>query len=284
MATSPYFNHYSKSLSGEQLLLEDLLNECVHIMGADCYYIIRETGDSIDWILGEDPTSKFEKAYPMEMLITNVDQWSEGQDLFSKFGMKINKGTNVVVTRRVFNKYVPTALAERPREGDLVYIPVMQKLYEVKFVDKEDNFYTHGKVLPYYYELQLEMFKYSQENIETGYEEVDVVEPENTYAIDLQLSTGSGDFHKGEVVEQGDVYATVKSWDIANSILSVYSINGEFESGNTIVGVNSGSTWNIADYDDLNDAEDHRLYNNDDIQNEANNFILTTETNPFLTP
>lgn len=260
------------------------MNECVYLMGADCVYIARESASAVDWILGEDPTSKFEKSYPMEMLITNVDQWNAGADLFSKFGMKINKGTNVVVTRRTFNKYVPETLAKRPREGDLVYIPPLQKLFEIKFVNHEDNFYTHGKVLPYYYELQLEMFKYSHEPIDTGIDEIDQIENDNTYIIDFYMVSGSGDYQKNEMISSGTVLAKVKEWNPETRVLSVYSISGSFEDGAVIEGVTSGASWTIGDFDELEDSEENRLYTNIEIESEANTFISTTETNPFGAP
>ena len=289
ISTSPHFNNYSKGLTGEQSLLEDLLNEIVYIAGADCFYILRESADEIDLVLGEDPTSKFERVYQMEMYIKNADTWQGGNDLFSKFGLKIDKQTNLVLTKRTFNKYVPASLAIRPREGDLVYIPPLQKLFEIKFVNKEEQFYTHGKVDPYYYELQLEMFKYSHEPINTGLEELDSIERESGYVIDLQLSTGSGTFTRDEVVYQGSdlilasVTAQVKNWDAANSIVSVYNIKGEFEPSENVIGLRSGATYLVADFDDLQDAEDYRSYQNADFQAEANTHIDRTEVNPFGT-
>lgn len=288
---SPHFNNYSKSVTGEQALLEDLINETVYLAGAPIFYIARDSIDSIDWILGEDPTSKFERSWQLASYLVNVEDWHSGGDIFSKFGLNISKQTNIIVTRRHFNKYVPDSFTSRPREGDLVYIPVLQKLFEIKFVNKEQQFYTHGKVLPYFWELQLEMFKYSQEPIDTGHDEIDNIEPDNSYIIDLQLSTGTGKYKKDEIVYQGndslidfEAKAKVKNWNSSNNILSVYNIQGVFESNVAIIGATSNASWIIGDYDPLKDGEEHRLYHNSDYQEVANTFFDRSEVNPFHIP
>ena len=290
MATSPHFNNYSKGLTGEQLLLEDMINELIYVAGTDVYYIKRDSDSEIDLVFGEDPTSAFTKYWQIEMYIKDVEGWSGGGDFFSKFGLQINKQTNLIVARRAFRKYVPEEEMLRPREGDLIWIPVMQKLFEISFVDKEQNFYTHGKVDPYYYELQLELFKYSQERIDTTIDEIDIVERENSYVIEFPLISGTGNYVLDEPVYQGanlasaTATANVHSWDIANSKLSVYNINGVFANNVTIVGEYSLSEWTTGSYDDQEDHEDYRYYTNSVLESEANDTFVRTETNPFGKP
>lgn len=290
MPVSPHFNNYSSGTSPQQLLLDDLINEIIHIAGADCYYIMRDTEDEIDLVFGEDPTSKFSRSYLMEMYVNNVEGWANGGDFFSKFGLQINKETNVIVGRRTFRKYTDENIIIRPREGDLVYIPVMQKLFEIKFVDKEKRFYTHGAREPYYYELQLEMFKYSQENIDTGIDEIDLIEREHSYVIALDLTTGTGNFNKDEYIYEGtdiltnNATAQVHSWDVANTQILIYNIKGEFNPGSNVVGVTSNAQWTIETYDDQEDHEDYRFYQNDILETESNTTFSKTEVNPFGDP
>lgn len=282
MAVSPYFNNNPFPLSGEQLLLEDLLNEQVYLYGQDCYYILRESADEVDYLLGEDPTSIFQKAFKVQMLLLDTEDWRSGGDLFAKFGLQINKQTVVVVTRRHFEQWVGKTNRPRPMEGDLVYIPVLGgRLFEIKYADEEKQFFTHGKRNPYYYELQLEQFRYSHEDFSTGFEELDDIEADNSFTIDLYVTGGNTNFHIGEPVSQGDVTARISKWDIANSVVSVFDIKGEFETGNTIIGANSGATWTISTYSDLEDSAFYSDYQNIETESTANAFIVTTETSPF---
>jgi len=285
--TSQYFNHNSHPLSGEQLLLEDLINEQIRLFGYNVYYILRESLDEIDDILGEDPASLFEKAYMTEMAIMNLEEWSEGDNLFSKFGLNINKQTSLVVTRRAFNKNVGNTYRLLPHEGDLVYIPIFDKIFEIKKVNKEEKFFAHGKREPYFYELDVEMFKYSHEPFNTAVSEIDNIEVENAYVITLALGTGANNFVLNEVVYQGaslgtaSATAQVKSWNSSNNSLDIYNIKGEFDTTANVVGDTSGAEYTLSDYDDMADPGDHDYYQNDEFENTANDFIQTTETNPF---
>lgn len=62
-------------------------------------------------------------------------------------------------------------LSTRPREGDLIYFPLGQRLFEVKFVEHEQPFYQLGK--NYVYELKCELFEYEDEVIDTSIDEID---------------------------------------------------------------------------------------------------------------
>lgn len=287
-ALSPHFNHFEFPLSSDQRLLEDLLNEQVYLHGIAIWYIMRESESEVDQILGEDPSSIFQNAYKMAAWPQDVEDWSSGNEFFSKFGLMINKTTSINVTRRMWFKYATNELLNLgPREGDLVYIPIMQKLFEIKKREDENQYFVHNKKYPYYWSLQLEMFKYSHENIDTGVTELDNIEKENAYIIEFSMDAGSGNYYDNETVYQGvslntaTAIAQVNSWSSITNTLQVYNIRGEFANGDPIIGITSGTTRNIADYDDLSDNELNRLYSNQDLQTESNTFIINTETNPF---
>lgn len=286
MTTSPHFNNYSRYQNGEQLLLEDLLNELVFLAGMDIYYIARDSESEINLILGEDPTSYFERYWKMEVFLNNTEGWSQGSSFFSKFGLQINKQTNIVMTKRTFGREISEF--SRPREGDLIWIPIFNKLFEIKFVEEEVNFHTHGRQKPYYWELQLEMFKYSQENFETGFDEIDEIEKLHSYVIALTMENGTGNYFIGETVTQvanaENVTANVHSWDYSNNKLYVYDISGTFENGKPVIGVESSVSWNVAIYDSQENHEDHRFYTNSEIENSANANFERGESSPFGDP
>lgn len=190
MARNVYF---SQGTRNEQYLVEDLIIESLKIFGQDFYYIPR-TLVSKDEILGEDRLSEFKQSFPIEMYFENVDSF-DGQGAFiQKFGLMMEQSATLVVARRRWEQLVgrfgDTIIPTRPCEGDLLYFPLTKGLFEVKFVKHQDPFYQLGKL--YVYKLQVELFQYSSERINTGIEEVDAFEALKTFSIDPNVSASGG--------------------------------------------------------------------------------------------
>ena len=292
MAVSHYFQNYSGTATNEQRLMEDVIVESIKIMGHNVFYLPRESWNNDDTIFGENINSKFNRAYNIEMYLANVEGYEGDGDFFSKFGLEIRDTSNFIVSRRSFERYVPSSLCIRPREGDLIFIPVMQKIFEIKFVEEELMFFSLGKRNPFIYELRCELFRYSNENIDTGVEEVDHVEHSLSYSMQLVLSTGSGDYNRNERVYQGAnltssiASAEVKEWDSSSKKLTLMNIKGEFVSGaNTLViGSESNTRYAIASSDTIGDFLEYDVFDNRQIQTEADEFIDFSESNPFGEP
>jgi hypothetical protein len=139
---------------------------------------------SKDNILGEDRLSQFKASFPIEMYFENVDSL-DGQGAFiQKFGLMMEQSATLVVARRrwdqLIGRYGQTIIPTRPCEGDLIYFPLSKGLFEIKFVKHQDPFYQLGKL--YVYKLQIELFQYSSERIDTGIREVDVFETLKTFS------------------------------------------------------------------------------------------------------
>ena len=64
--------------------------------------------------------------------------------------------------------------ADRPQEGDLVYHPILSRMFEVSFVDHDDPFYQldNNPV----YKLRCKQYEYSHEEIDTGITAIDAIE------------------------------------------------------------------------------------------------------------
>ena len=174
MPTNVYFQQGSYT---EQLLIQDLIVESLKIYGKDMYYIPRQLYAK-DTILGEDPLSRFEHAFPLEMYIEDVDGF-QGQGVFlQKFGIQVEKTATFVVARKrweqLVGKYNVSIIPNRPSEGDLIYFPMTRGLFEIKFVENQDPFYELGNL--YVYKLRVELFQYSSERIQTGEAEIDAIE------------------------------------------------------------------------------------------------------------
>ena len=258
-------------------------------MGHDIYYMPRENWDDTDTIFGENIHSKFERAYQMEMYIANVEGFEGDSEFFSKFGLEIRDTSNFVITRRTFQKYMPSNITLRPREGDLLYAPTFQKIFEIKFVEEELLFFPIGKRLPYLYELRAEAFRYANEQINTGVEKIDEIEDQSVYTVELTV-TGTGNYNKEEIVYQGaslqnaTARAKVIDWIPTNNKIILVNVKGTFGSSANLVGASSGTIRTVSSTDVLKDNTYYDLFDNKEIGVESNNFIDLSESNPFGTP
>lgn len=281
MAVSHYFRHFPGNVTSEQLVYEDMIVESIKIMGQDIFYMPRDVYNGMDKIFGERPESKFEKAYRMEMYLPKVDDYG-GQELFSKFGVEIKRTTSFLVSRRTFSMNVPSTITERPREGDLIYDPTLQRVFEITFVEGEEAlFFPLGKKFPYLYRLDTEIFRYSDENLVTGVELIDEIEPESSYSIQFYLGLGSGNYQKGEKVTQGNAVGYVKNWDPDDKILDVFNIKGEFVDSEEITGDSSGASYIIMIFDPLEDHVEEDSFDNKELQDVGDSIVVTPEKNPF---
>ena len=172
MPRSVYFSHGNRS---EHLLHEDIIVESIGIYGQNFYYIPRELVAK-DEILGEDRLSEFKKAFSIEMYLENADGF-EGQGAFiQRFGgMMMEQSATLTVARRRWDQLVgrfgATTIPSRPNEGDLLYFPLTDGLFEIKFVQHQDPFYQIGKL--FVYKLEVELFQYASERISTGTKQID---------------------------------------------------------------------------------------------------------------
>jgi hypothetical protein len=286
MATNLYFNNFQNT--PEQRLVEDLMIETIKINGVDVYYIPNINEEKRDLLYGEDPLKKFTGAYPVEMYIVNVDGYEGEREFFSKFGLEIRNNMSVIVSKRSFARWVPQTYI-RPREGDLIYVPFLSQkgeMYEIRYVNYSEAFYVLGNKYPYFYKLELEKFKYSQETIDVGIPEIDDLVSDEAYQIELQMSTatGNGNFIKGESVHNtsNTVYGTVTYWDNPTGILKVTDIYGTFANNMLVRGNTSNASYTTsASPDELKDNLDREEYDNKLIQTEANTIIDFSESNPF---
>lgn len=184
--TNVYFTHGTR---GEQMLIEDLIIESLRIYGNELFYIPR-TLVSKDNVLGEDRLSEFKSSFPIEMYFENVDSYGGQGAFIQKFGLMIEQSATLVVARRRWDQFVGrygvTTVPTRPNEGDLIYFPLTKSLFEIKFVQHQDPFYQLGKL--YVYKLQVELFQYSSERIDTGIAEVDAFESLKTFSTNTTRS------------------------------------------------------------------------------------------------
>jgi len=172
VATNFFFRNID--YTPEQNLLSNLTTEMIKIFGIDVYYIIRNTGN-LDKLFDEAAGSSFNIAIPMEMYINTYEGFRGEGDLLSKFGLNVADKLVLSVSRERFAEDIgaPYSLI-RPNEGDLVYFPLSNGVFEIKFVEHEAAFYQTGALQ--FYELQLEKFSYNSETFNTGIPEIDNIQ------------------------------------------------------------------------------------------------------------
>jgi hypothetical protein len=203
--TNVYFTNGTRS---EQMLVEDLIIETLRMYGNELFYIPR-TLVSKDNVLGEDRLSEFKASFPIEMYFENVDSYGGQGAFIQKFGLMIEQSATLVVARRRWDQFVGrygvTTVPTRPNEGDLIYFPLTKSLFEIKFVQHQDPFYQLGKL--YVYKLQVELFQYSSERIDTGIAEVDAFESLKTFSTNTTRSQ-YGELVSIDIVNRGSGYTT----------------------------------------------------------------------------
>jgi hypothetical protein len=157
----------------EQNLIEDLVIESIRIYGHDVWYLPRTLGAK-DELLNEDDLPIFNKAYMVEMYIKNVDGFEGEGDFLSKFGLQIRDSITFTVSIRKFSEEIGFYTEKvRPNEGDLIYFPLNNKMFEIMHTEHESIFYQMGSLQTY--DLRCELFEYSQQRFTTGITEIDTL-------------------------------------------------------------------------------------------------------------
>lgn len=169
MATSSFFNIIFAA--NEQNVLDSLIVESIKQYGVDMIYLPRHNED-YDPLYGSSDIVKFSDSYEIEMYIKSVDGFSGDGNFMSKFGLEIRDQIQFVVAKTSFDFYVKSFSGLiRPREGDLIYFPLNDKCFEIKYADNKPTFYQLGTLQTY--NLTCELYEYSSEVFETGIPEID---------------------------------------------------------------------------------------------------------------
>ncbi len=186
MALNPYF---IQGTSGEQNLVQDLINEQLKMYGVEVYYLPRQYATT-DNVIKEVIQSEFNYSYPIEAYVDNFDGYGDNTVMLSKFGIQAENELTVTISKERFENYISpliknlpnVELSTRPKEGDLIYFPLGDRLFEIKFVEHEKPFYQLKK--NYVYTLTCQLFRPEDEILDTGIEEID-----DTFDTDFNLRT-----------------------------------------------------------------------------------------------
>ena len=191
MPLNPFFLQGSAS---EQRLVQDLINEQLKIYGVDIFYMPRKFIGTDD-VMKENIVARFDDSYALEAYVQNYEGFAGSGDLMTKFGVKTTDELTLVISRERYDDFVSvfyqdgedeTKLTSRPKEGDLIYFPLSDSLFEVKFVEHEQPFYQLGKL--YMYQLTCELYEYEDAVIDTSITEIDNNAEDDGFIATLTLA------------------------------------------------------------------------------------------------
>ena len=218
MSVNKFFHDSNKtSIATERSLYSNLVKEAIQIFGHNVFYVNRSFVKE-DSLFGEDTLSKFTDSQQVEMYVENAEGGLEGEkELVSKFGLDIKDEVTFVVNKERFqdltkqitiesgtdseaggsilledgtvdskletgSSYIVSedtvTDADRPLEGDLVYHPIIGKLFEISFVDHDEPFFQldNNPV----FKLKCRTMEYGSEDINTGIDTLDAIETDSS--------------------------------------------------------------------------------------------------------
>lgn len=286
MATNPYFKYGVRS---EQNMFEDITIEALQMYGQDVYYLPREIVNK-DTVFLDDVPSRFSSSYKVEMYIENAEGFGGEGDLFTKFGVELRDQATFVVARKRWQQLIGSRLTEknfRPREGDLIYLPLSQSIFQIERVETETPFYQLEQ-LPTF-RMTCELFEYSDEDFDTNIRSIDVVEAEGAFQYKLTLDSAGGGYTIGEnVIQSGGTYnmkGEVTFWSDSGNELRLAHVGAtdgnfhEFTTNALVVGQTSKGAATPTLVEQLQEIQE-------DAQNAIfdsfeSDFLDFSESNPF---
>jgi len=285
MATNQYFNKFKNT--AEQRLVQDLVDEAIKIHGVNMVYIPRTLVNK-DEVFGEDRLPKFENGRELEMYVDSYEGYEGEGELMTQFGLEIRDEITLTVSRKRFLETFADKNYPYPREGDLIFFPLSEGLFEINFIEREQNFFNFGKIFSF--QLKCSLFRYSGSEFDTGFDQIDGVTSETVdqlYAAQMG-STGSGNFTEGEIAylydTSGVTGATMNviDWDSSTKVAELQLVSGSVDNFRNLFGKSSGATYHIDSIGLTSDFFVKDVFNdNNTFGLESSTFLDFTDTDPF---
>ena len=182
--------------------------------------------------------------------------------------------------------------SDRPLEGDLIYHPILAKIFQINFVDHDDPYFQldNNPV----YKMRCRLFDYSSEILDTDVSAVDAIEDSlsldvGIYQFTMEQESASIDIlfleneigrilHENVEDTDGDELVALETSTMTTSAGVILSETGEYLLQETYI-VGDGTTEN-----NIDDMAQNELFETEDgsISATAENSVLDfSERNPF---
>lgn len=165
---NPYMNLHNTQ--AEQGLVSDLVDEMIQNFGVNVQYAAREM-ITRDQVFGESVISDFKDWILIEMFPSSMEQFNGDGDMFTKFGMEMTDSLTLEVSKRRFKNEFRTMNFDRPREGDVIWFPLGNSLWEIKKVKEDQEFFKLGK--NYVYRLECKLYQNNMDQLPTDSDEME---------------------------------------------------------------------------------------------------------------
>ena len=229
-----FFTHGTRN---EQFLQQNLVEEYLKMFGMDVLYIPRQLVQE-DGVFNEEVVSEFDDSYLLEAYLENAEGFQGGGDLLTKFGIRQSDEITLVISQQRFEDLISqflladnqVKLGTRPQEGDLIYFPLSNNYFEIKFVEHEEPFYQLGK--NYVFKLKCELFEYQDEKGEVFEGDEELVD--TGYTVKYYYLKETGTTATANVVLDGDEVEQVLLTNVGSAYMSAPTV--------TITGDGAGAT------------------------------------------
>ena len=278
----------------EQLLYENLVIEALKIYGQDVYYLPRDIVNE-NRVFGHDVPSRFNSSYKIEMYIDNIEGFDGEGDLFTKFGVEIRDEATFVVSRRRWKQtigFVDNQInSNRPREGDLIYSEMSNKMFEITHVEHEQPFYQLQNVPVF--KCRAQLFEFSDEDFDTGIERLDDIDKDYAYTYNLILQNNTDKIRQGMTVTQMldsaeniSITGEVSNYNNTTKVLSLIHVGATDGKFHNFITTRTVSIPGVGGFGITSVAEDNKISNNEqnDDFSTLTDFLDFTENNPFGDP
>jgi len=186
-------------------MVKDIVEEVVAVIGFQAKYLPRKYGTALDPVFGEDPSSKFDTVWTLNILIDDYQEYGDVGDLYSKFGVTVTDEMKVSFTKTQFAGQTVDTDDDTPIAGDLLYFPDAEALFEVTFVGNDSSFYPTPEGPQHVWTLTLKPWEYGGEDIDTGDAQIDALETEIQDAVDKELDTPDWDDMSDDILDLSEM-------------------------------------------------------------------------------
>ena len=186
-------------------MVKDIVEEVVAVIGFQAKYLPRKYGTALDPVFGEDPSSKFDTVWTLNILIDDYQEYGDVGDFYSKFGVTVTDEMKVSFTKTQFAGQTVETDDDTPIAGDLLYFPDAEALFEVTFVGNDSSFYPTPEGPQHVWTLTLKPWEYGGEDIDTGDAQIDALETEIQDAVDKELDTPDWDDMSDDILDLSEM-------------------------------------------------------------------------------